>query len=100
MASVAELRAQAEALLLQAEQQESVERTKTFDAFIKKLGDGGYELDDFISYARPKKVKGKILPAKYAGPNGEKYSGNGRKPKWLIEALESGKKLEDFLIKV
>lgn len=37
---------------------------------------------------------------KYTNPaTGETWSGKGRKPEWLMNALNSGKKLEDFLAK-
>jgi len=37
--------------------------------------------------------------AKYRNPDtGDSWSGRGRKPKWLVEALDNGGKLEDFSI--
>ena len=39
----------------------------------------------------PKKVK-------YRGPNGEEWSGRGKRPAWLKEALNAGRQLEDFAI--
>jgi DNA-binding protein H-NS len=44
----------------------------------------------------PRKVR-KLAP-KYQGPNGEKWSGRGKKPRWLTIAMSEGKQLEDFLI--
>ncbi|WP_227431163.1 H-NS family nucleoid-associated regulatory protein [Psychrobacter sp. I-STPA6b] len=37
---------------------------------------------------------------KYRNPNNadETWIGRGRKPTWLVEALEQGKKLEDFAV--
>ena len=41
---------------------------------------------------------GKVA-AKYRDPEtGESWSGRGLKPKWLVQALEDGKTLDDFLI--
>jgi DNA-binding protein H-NS len=35
-------------------------------------------------------------PAKYADVSGNTWSGKGRRPKWLIDALATGKTLADF----
>ncbi|TFZ03843.1 H-NS histone family protein [Ramlibacter humi] len=38
-------------------------------------------------------------PAKYRGPNGETWSGGrGRKPRWVVQALAEGRKLEEFAV--
>jgi len=41
-----------------------------------------------------------VTPPKYRDPQmpGNTWSGRGRKPKWLIAALEEGAELEDFAI--
>jgi DNA-binding protein H-NS len=41
----------------------------------------------------------KVLP-KYCNPSAptETWSGRGKRPRWLVAALESGSKLDDFLI--
>lgn len=44
-------------------------------------------------------MKGKSVAPKYRGPGGETWTGRGLKPKWLVAALETGSKMEDFLIK-
>ena len=43
--------------------------------------------------AAPVKTKSK---AAYRGPNGETWSGRGRRPGWLASLLKGGKKLESF----
>jgi len=43
-------------------------------------------------------LKGKKVPPKYSGPSGETWAGRGVKPRWLVAAINSGKKLDDFLI--
>jgi DNA-binding protein H-NS len=42
--------------------------------------------------------KGYKVAPKYKGPHGEKWSGRGKKPRWLTIAMSEGKRLEDFLI--
>jgi DNA-binding protein H-NS len=46
-----------------------------------------------------KSMKGRKVPPKYRSPSGETWAGRGVKPKWMVEALKKGKKMESFLIK-
>jgi len=59
----------------------------------------GFSLDELLDDTKSKKKKAPV-EAKYADPaNPEKtWSGRGRKPKWLVEALESGSSIEDFAL--
>jgi len=43
-------------------------------------------------------LKGRKVPPKYRSPSGETWAGRGARPRWLVEALKKGKKLENFLI--
>lgn len=47
---------------------------------------------------RAHKVRRRKALPKYRGPNGETWAGRGAKPRWLSDAIEHGKMLEDFLI--
>jgi DNA-binding protein H-NS len=47
---------------------------------------------------RTSAMKGRKVPPKYRGPEGETWAGRGAQPRWLSAALKEGKKLEDFLI--
>lgn len=42
----------------------------------------------------------KPVPPKYANPvdSDQTWTGRGRKPKWVVDALENGKSLEDLTI--
>ena len=44
-------------------------------------------------------LKGKKVPPKYRSPSGETWAGRGARPRWMVEALKKGKKIESFLIK-
>jgi DNA-binding protein H-NS len=44
-------------------------------------------------------LKGKKVPPKYRSPSGETWAGRGAKPRWMVEALKKGKKIDSFLIK-
>ena len=103
MPTYIELKEQAEKLLAQAEElrqrevQQAIEEIKT-----KMQAYGITPADLGIAGRRTRStsgVRGKKADqaAKYRGPNGESWSGGrGRKPRWLTDALASGKKLEDF----
>jgi len=43
-------------------------------------------------------LKGRKVPPKYRSRSGETWAGRGAKPKWLVDAIKGGKKLEEFLI--
>jgi DNA-binding protein H-NS len=44
-------------------------------------------------------LKGRKVPPKYRSAKGETWAGRGARPKWMVEALKRGKKMDDFLIK-
>jgi DNA-binding protein H-NS len=47
--------------------------------------------------AASKANRKKVAP-KYRGPDGSTWAGRGVKPRWLVKAMQSGQKAEDFLI--
>jgi DNA-binding protein H-NS len=49
-----------------------------------------------VGHAHPN--KGKKLPAKYRGPNGEEWSGRGLRPLWLQKAINRGGRVDDYLV--
>jgi DNA-binding protein H-NS len=44
-------------------------------------------------------LKGRKVPPKYRSRSGETWAGRGQRPKWMVEALKKGRKIDDFLIK-
>jgi len=43
-------------------------------------------------------LKGTKVPPKYRSHSGETWAGRGAKPRWLVAAIQRGKRLDDFLI--
>jgi DNA-binding protein H-NS len=43
-------------------------------------------------------LKGRKVPPKYRSLSGETWAGRGAKPRWLVDAIKGGRKLDDFLI--
>jgi DNA-binding protein H-NS len=60
----------------------------------------GYSLSELLGEVKGKKGKGTVNPPKYRHPENAAltWTGKGRQPAWIKEAVEKGKPLEDFLI--
>jgi DNA-binding protein H-NS len=43
-------------------------------------------------------LKGRKVPPKYRSRSGETWAGRGARPRWLVDAIKGGRKLDDFLI--
>ena len=43
-------------------------------------------------------LRGRKVPPKYRSRSGETWAGRGAKPRWLVDAIQGGKKIDDFLI--
>ncbi|SPJ26264.1 H-NS histone family protein [Palleronia abyssalis] len=65
----------------------------------KAARDHGYSLEDVVGSAK-KAPSGKKNPPKYRNPEDARqtWSGRGRKPGWIKDALASGRSLDDFAI--
>ena len=59
----------------------------------------GLELSDLMKGSKSKKAATSIAP-KYMNPadNSQTWTGRGRKPRWVEEALAAGGSIDDFLI--
>ncbi|TSE30302.1 H-NS histone family protein [Tepidimonas charontis] len=101
MPTYAELKAQAEALLAQAEQLRKQERAGVIAEIRAKMAEYGITADELASGAargRGKRSRAKAEP-KYRGPNGELWSGGpGRKPEWVRQILAAGGNIENYRI--
>jgi len=65
----------------------------------KMVEEAGYSVDDVMNTNKTSKPK-KTAPPKYRNPEdgSSTWTGRGRKPLWVLAALESGKSLDDLLI--
>ena len=78
-------------------EQEKIERARsTIEAKAKQLG---FTLSELASETKERR-KHTVRP-KYRNPDDHEqmWSGRGRKPHWVAAALESGKSLDDLIIK-
>jgi DNA-binding protein H-NS len=99
MATYKELKAQAEALLQQAEAARRAEIAAVVVEIQARMREYGITLADLKRGARKTK-SGSVVVAKYRNPaTGESWSGRGRAPKWLTNELSRGRSKAEFLIK-
>ncbi|HMA13029.1 MAG TPA: H-NS histone family protein [Steroidobacteraceae bacterium] len=99
MATYKELKAQAEALLKQAEAARQAEIAAVVAEIQARMKEYGITLDDLKGGARKTKARAAVA-AKYRNPaSGESWSGRGRAPRWLAAELAKGRSREEFLVK-
>ena len=105
MATYLELKEQAERLLAQAEEMREQETADAIADIKEKMRLYGLTAKDLGlgrggGGGRAPRGKAAAAAIKYRGPNGETWSGGrGRKPQWVTQALQQGRKLEEFAVK-
>ena len=77
------------------------ERKKLAAEFEKKAAELGMTPEEVIRGSKKARQRAPVKP-KYRDPSdpSRTWTGRGKQPVWLREALAAGKNLEDFLIKV
>lgn len=77
------------------EERKETERSELLNKINSLASDAGFSLSELLAEKPVKKAPATI---KYRNPNNkdEAWTGKGRKPKWLVDLLETGKKLEEF----
>lgn len=103
MATYLELKAQAEALMQQAEEARKKEIAEVVADIKTKMQEYGITASDLgiaVSGKRASKKVGPSTPAvvRYKNDKGETWSGMGRQPQWIKDAIEEGKSKEDFAV--
>lgn len=94
---ISELQKQAEEI--KAREQAAViadirEKIEQYGLTAEDLGFGGKAASGKKAAAASRKV-----PVRYRDSAGNTWTGRGKRPGWLTQALASGKKVEDFLIR-
>jgi DNA-binding protein H-NS len=97
MATYKELKAQAEALLQQAEVARRAEIAAVVAEIRARMMEYGITLADLKGGVKKTRARGTVA-AKYRNPaTGESWSGRGRSPRWLADALAKGRAKDEFL---
>lgn len=73
---------------------------RLYDAYMQfeKIADESNSSIDEILKAGEKLEKKRSIKYRNTDNNEETWTGRGRKPTWLVEALAAGKNLEDFAV--
>lgn len=98
-----ELRIEREKLDKQIAAIEVEEKRKILAQVHELVNKAGLTVEDVFGHGGNKNkairiAKAVPAPAKYRHPDGRTWTGIGRKPAWITEALASGKPLESFAI--
>jgi DNA-binding protein H-NS len=88
-----EILARAQELMRQAEEARRREIAEVVESIRATMREYGITVDDI----QPKKAKS-VVPAKYRDSSGNTWSGRGKRPRWLVDALEHGHTLEAFRV--
>lgn len=100
MSRYKELQEQIAALQKLAEQARQEEVAAVIAEIKAKMAEYSITVEDLGLAPRSRgRKKGSTGVAKYRNPaTGEQWSGKGRKPGWLVRALEQGRSLEEFRV--
>ena len=84
----------AKKLIIEKQQQRLLDAYKKFEEIAEQCNSS---IDEILKAGEELEKERSI---KYRNPKNpeETWIGRGRKPTWLVEAIESGKKLEDFAV--
>ncbi len=99
MATYKELKAQAEALMQQAEAARRAEIASVVAEIQARMKEYGITLDDLKGGAKKAKSRGTVAAKYYNPATGDSWSGRGRAPRWLVAEMEKGRAKESFLVK-
>lgn len=75
------------------------ETQEVYETVLAIVSEKGFAFADIAGY-KPAKDKKSDSKIKYINPNNKDqgWTGQGRKPKWLVELIEGGAKVEDFAV--
>jgi len=99
--SFAELKVVAPMVTAKIAEREKAERDAVKAELAALAKSKGFEMADLFGDAPKAAKERKSVPPKYRNPadGTQTWTGRGRKPKWIEEALASGASLDDFLIR-
>jgi DNA-binding protein H-NS len=97
--SVAELQEMRKEIDEQIARKKVEEREEVLAEMKAMAAKRGFEFSELVSGKSKAKAKDK-LPPKYRNPKdaSQTWSGRGRKPNWIQDAMKKGAKIEDFAI--
>lgn len=98
MTTYTELQEQAQELLKRAEQLRKEEIKSVIEDIRKKMAEYGITAEDIGLTNKKAKTKPALAPRFKSKDGTQTWSGRGRTPQWMKDALEAGASKEEFLI--
>lgn len=82
--------------ILRRESEDKTRALKEVEALAKQFG---YSLEDLINQPTAKESKArKPVAIRYRSPEGQTWTGRGRSPTWLSDAIANGASKDDFAV--
>lgn len=82
--------------ILRRESEEKTRALREVEALAKQFG---YSLEDLINQPAAKENKAKKpVAVRYRSPEGQTWTGRGRTPTWLSDAIANGASKDDFAV--
>ncbi len=80
-------------------QKQAEAKSELLAEFKQKATDLGIDFNELVG-GKASKTTGSKVPPKYRNPTkaSQTWTGRGRTPTWIVELLETGKKLEELVI--
>ena len=86
--------------LIEKKQKEKIDNA--YDELLRIAEDVGLSLSELIEYGsrRTQNTEKRTVAPRYRNPadSEQTWTGRGKQPRWVVEALASGKTIEDLLI--
>ena len=100
MATYSELKQQAADLLVQAEKLREQEKRSVIAELKRQISEYGITARElgFTAGGTAMPSRRSSAVVKFRSPSGATWSGRGRKPRWLADALATGRSLQDFQV--
>ncbi len=102
MSNLQELLAQRAELERKITETQKSQRAAAIAKIRELMAENGLTLEDFggksTSVSRQNGAASKKAPIKYRDASGNSWSGRGLQPKWLQEAINSGRQLSEFAV--
>lgn len=99
--SSSELSALLKTIPREINRREAAEKTRVRKEVEELAAKYGYDLEDLVNQVAVKTPKTRNPAAiRYRSPDGQTWTGQGRTPKWLSEAMANGASKNDFAVQV
>jgi DNA-binding protein H-NS len=97
--SIQELKNLLDKIPAELKRREKAEKARVLKELQSLAAQSGYSLDELLGETTEKVVKTRKPAAiRYRSPEGQTWTGQGRTPNWLLEAVAAGASKESFAV--